>query len=145
MKRRQMLIGLGMTSLTAPWLTARSATDTSATDGKPGKTKIVDLLYVQSARETTLKNGVLRLSTVNPSTLFFSDRPERIVGHEPIEDFVEEWGLGEDSFASNPPNAVLSILVGPKPQEITVVLNNPRLENADLVYDVKVLDGEKVQ
>ena len=37
-------------------------------------------------------------------TVYFSDRPERISGHTPTEEFVSEWGVGKDNFQSNPPN-----------------------------------------
>ena len=45
-----------------------------------------------------------------PSTLMFSDRPERIVGHLTAAQFVDGWGHGENSFLDDPPNAVLSFL-----------------------------------
>jgi hypothetical protein len=104
---------------------------------------VVNLLFVQSAHGAELSNGVLRLKTVNPATILFSDRPDRVTGHEPTEDFVDDWGKGDDSFESNPPNATLSILTGPEPQEIVLILKSPRLDNNDLLYDVEVLDGAR--
>jgi len=75
-------------------------------------------------------------------TVYFSDRPERISGHTPTEAFVSEWGVGEDSFQSNPPNAALSIFSGKgEPEEIVLTLANPRLKQGDLIYDVEVLEG----
>ena len=56
---------------------------------------------------------------------------------------MAQWAVGEDSFASNPPNAALSILTGTAPQEIILELMSPRLEGSDLVYDVKVLQGNE--
>ncbi len=103
----------------------------------------MELLFVQSAHAVSLANGVPTLKGVNPSTIFLSDRPERIVGHEPTEDFVAEWAVGDNSFVANPPNAALSILAGSEPQEIILELMSPRLEKADLIYDVKVLDGKQ--
>jgi hypothetical protein len=110
------------------------------------KTKItqktmVNMLFVQSAHGAELANGKLSLTGVSPSTIFFSDRPERIAGHEPTEDFVSNWGEGEDSFQSNPPNATLSIVIGPEPQEIVLVLKSPVIYGNDLIYDIEVLDG----
>ncbi len=40
-----------------------------------------------STLAASLDNGVLTLSDVHDATLFFTDRPERITGHEPTEDF----------------------------------------------------------
>jgi hypothetical protein len=137
MKRRKLLIGMGLASIAAP-LSMRSV---QAGECKDTSEPMVNLLFVQSAHGAKLSNGVLRLKTVNPATLLFSDRPDRVTGHEPTEDFVDDWGKGDDSFESNPPNATLSILTGPEPQEIVLVLKSPRLDNGDLLYDVKVLDG----
>jgi len=101
----------------------------------------VDYLFVQTAHGVTLESGTLKLLDINPSTLYFSDRPERIVGHARTDHFTDHWGTGEDSFAAVPPNAALSILVGDEPQEIVIELKNPRLESDNLTYDVKVLEG----
>jgi hypothetical protein len=136
MKRRELLFGLGLASVLP--LYARTA---KATECEDGSENLVNLLFVQSAHGAKLSNGSLRLKTVNPATLLFSDRPDRVTGHEPTEDFVDNWNKGDDSFESNPPNATLSILAGSEPQEIVLVLKSPRLDNGDLLYDVKVLDG----
>jgi len=47
----------------------------------------------------------------------------------------------ERKFASNPPNASLSILTGSEPQEIVVVLNEPAIDKGDLVNNVSFLEG----
>lgn len=100
-----------------------------------------EYLFVQAAQSTSIADGVLRMGSVNPATIYFSDRPDRIAGHMTTEEFVATWGEGDDSFASNPPNATLSILTGSEPQEIVVVLTEPRLEEGDLVYNVSILEG----
>jgi len=71
----------------------------------------VQYLFVQTSHAISTKNDKLTLHGVNPSTLFFSDRPERIAGHGQTEEWVKTWSEGDDSFGSNPPNATLSILV----------------------------------
>jgi len=138
MNRRQLLLGLGI----APVLSNLMMRSVSAEE-KPATKEEVNLLFVQSAHGVTLADGVLRLSNISPSTLFFSDRPDRVTGHEVTEDFVANWGVGDDSFKATPPNATLSVLTGDDPQEIVVELMSPRLEGKDLIYDVKVLDGKQ--
>lgn len=141
MKRRMVLTGLGLSAAAASFLPRMLRTAQAGADS--AEPEMLELLFVQSARAAELKNGVLTLSDVHDSTLFFTDRPERITGHEPTEDFVYNWDKGDDSFADVPPNATLSILVGPEPQEIVVVLKNPRFARTTLTYDVEVLDGNK--
>ena len=139
MNRRLLLLGLGFAPVLSNLInrTAIAAEDKSAVEEE------VNLLFVQTANGATLANGLLRLNNVSPSTLFFSDRPDRVTGHEATEDFVAGWDEGGDSFKATPPNATLSILAGDEPQEIVVELMSPRLEGKDLVYDIKVLDGKQ--
>ena len=137
MNRRKLLLGMGLASLVTP-LSMRVA---RASESKDNAEHMVNMLFVQSADGAELKNGKLRLKGINRATIFFSDRPDRITGHEPTEDFVYNWGVGDDSFQANPPNATLSIVTGPQPQEIVLVLKSPVIQNNDLIYDVKVLDG----
>ena len=67
-------------------------------------------MFVQTARGITSDGTTLTLRDVTPSTLFFSDRPQRVVGHMTTTDFVELWGEGDNSFEADPPNAVLSFV-----------------------------------
>jgi len=137
MRRRELLIGLGLTSLVVPSL-VRPAHAGQDTDDDQG----VDVLFVLTAGGVSLKEGKLSMKGVAPVTLFFSDRPERVAGHVPTVVVIDHWGDGgEDSFEADPPNATISILAGGKPQEIVVVLEKPYLSGSDLTFDVKVLEG----
>ena len=68
---------------------------------------------------------------MTPSTLYFSDRPQRAVGHMSTADFVDLWGEGDNSFEEDPPNAVLAFLEpgDQVPEDAVVVINDPRLED----------------
>lgn len=134
MNRREMLLGLGASALLTRSLTAGDDTD--------DKKKIVDYLFVQSAPKVSLNDGVLTLMDANLSTLYFSDRPDRIVGHVPTADFVAHWGEGKDNFKADPPNATVSILGDREPQQLVVELKAPRIKDGNLIYDVNVLDGD---
>lgn len=103
-----------------------------------------EALFVQGAQRVTGGNGALTLHGLAPSTLMFSDRPERIVGHLTNEQFVDGWGHGENSFLADPPSAVLSFLAAGEetPDDVVVTLTNPRLEGEELTYNVDVLEGE---
>ena len=103
----------------------------------------IESLFVQTAHGLTTTNGTITLKTISPSTLYFADRPQREVGHMSSEHFVKIWDEGENSFAEDPPNAVLSYLDPSHefPEDTVVVLREPRLERLDLTYSVEVLDG----
>jgi len=102
----------------------------------------IEALFVQTSHGMSFENGKLTLHTLAPTTLFFSDRPDRVTGHITSQEFVESWDKGPDSFESNPPNAVLSIFHPDMVSDIVVELLDPELSGADLTYDVVILDGE---
>ena len=86
-------------------------------------------MFVQVAQGSKTSDGVLTLSGVSPATLYFSDRPERVVGHMTNEQFVQGWSLGDNNFlAADPPNAVFlsSSHAGEnRPEDCVVVLTDP--------------------
>lgn len=100
-------------------------------------------MFVQTARGVRTAGASLTLTDVTPSTLYFSDRPQRATGHMTTADFVELWGEGDNSFEADPPNAVLSFLEpgGDVPDEVVVVIREPRLDGGELSYAVDVLEG----
>ena len=110
---------------------------------KPAVHERIDALFVQSATGFTSKGGgVVTLYGLAESTVYFADRPRREVGHMRSARFVELWDAGAESFAVDPPNAVLSFLDGDdSPDDVVVVLHDPKLEGDELTYTVDVLEG----
>jgi hypothetical protein len=103
----------------------------------------IEALFVQSAHGLTTSNGSVTFHGLAHATLFFSDRPKRVVGHLTSKKFVEQWGDGEDSFAQDPPNAVVSFLEDGDtvPEEVTMTISDPQLDGDTLTYNVDILDG----
>ena len=103
----------------------------------------IEAMFVQSAPEASVTEGVLTLHDVSASTLFFSDRPKRVVGHVSSTMFVDMWDEGQNSFAEDPPNAVLAFLESGDdvPEDVVTVIRNPRMDGAALSYDIEVLEG----
>lgn len=101
-----------------------------------------EALYAQTAAGMAYENGRLTLKGIAPTTLYFSDRPERITGHITTDEFLDSWGEGDDSFASDPPNAVLSIFSEEEVNDVVVVLQEPALDGDQMSYQVEILDGE---
>jgi len=104
-------------------------------------TKELYFLYVQSGNSGSFDGKRLTLDSVG-STLFFADRPARVSGHMDTRNFLKAWGPGADSFASDPPNATLSILEPNATINAVVELSEPKLEGNNVSYAVKVIDGK---
>ena len=102
-----------------------------------------EAMFVQTAQGIESADGTLTLRGITPSTLYFSDRPERVTGQMATTDFVGLWGAGENSFESDPPNAVLSFLEpgADVPEDAVVVLTEPRMSGGELSYSIDVLEG----
>ena len=100
-------------------------------------------MFVQTAQAATTDGNTLMLQGVTPSTLYFSDRPQRIVGHMATADFVDLWDEGENSFEEDPPNAVLAFLEpgGNVPEDAVIVIREPRLDGGQLSYSIETLEG----
>lgn len=98
-------------------------------------------LFVQNANSGAYDGTRLTLHAVAP-TVFFSDRPYRVFGHVDAQAFIEAWKRGPNSFATDPPNAILSLLGEEHVDGIMVELSDPRLEAGDLSYAVTVQDGK---
>jgi hypothetical protein len=101
-------------------------------------------MFVQTAEGIDSDGKTLTLRGITPSTLYFSDRPQRVVGHMSTPDFVDLWGIGDNSFETDPPNAVLAFLEpnADAPDDAVVVITKPNLDGAgDLSYSIQVLEG----
>ena len=83
-------------------------------------------MFVHVARGAQSAEGILTLTGVAPTTLYFSDRPERVAGHMTNAQFVDQWAVGDNSFASDPPNAVLSFVEtgDDRPDDCVVVIRS---------------------
>ena len=103
----------------------------------------MEALFVQTAASMTSDGAIITLQGLSPSTLYFADRPQREVGHLSSRQFVANWAEGDNSFATDPPNAVLSFAEpGDRlPEDAVVVIQDPHLEGDRLSYSIKLLEG----
>jgi hypothetical protein len=153
LSRRQALAqggsGIAAGTLTAVRMTsdteAQDATPatpaTPAADGEQGPTMLF-LQAFQSGGVTPAEGAegryTLTLEGGLGHTVYFSDRPDRIVGAHPTPQFLEGLGFPED----NPPNAALVVETGPGETQIAVVeLFAPHYDEAThtATYEVEVL------
>src|SRR5690606_35852812 len=90
-----------------------------------------------------LEGNKLTMTGILPNSIVFADRPYRAAGHVLTSKFIEEWDVGKDSFAKDPPNATISVLGddGTTVDDAVVVLKSPKIEGDNLTFDVTVLEG----
>lgn len=107
------------------------------------KPEMVPSLIVMNAGGATLDGSILTLRDVASNSIVFADRPVRAAGHAPTSVLLDEWNPSyPDGFAADPPNATVSAFGdGEAIRDAVVVLKAPRMQGADLVFDVDVLDG----
>jgi len=147
--RRQALshggISLAAGALAATGLSATATQDVTPTLDPPGATRGPTMLFLQSFRGGSIapKAGEDGRYTVTleqglGQTIYFSDRPDRLVGTTPTDHFLANLGFPDD----NPPNAALIVERGPNDTDLAVVeLFAPRYDVAThtATYDVQVL------
>jgi hypothetical protein len=152
------MVGLcaGLVALVAAPLaaSAQSASDLKSPQAEPKaigvpsntKPEIVPSLIVMNSHGATLQGGKLTLVGVSPNVIIFADRPVRSAGHELTAHFLEEWDpvAGADSFAKDPPNATISAFdkEASTVKDAVVELTAPKVDGANLVFNVKVLEGD---
>lgn len=115
------------------------------TIGQPSDAAPTPSLVVINADGARLEGKKLTLTGVQKSSIIFADRPERMAGHVPTSDFVKSWTEdNKDSFAKDPPNATVSVLgsSADKGKDAVVELTSAKLDGDNLVFDVKVLEGD---
>jgi hypothetical protein len=105
----------------------------------------IQLMFVQTSEDFKADGQTLRLVNVGQQTLYFSDRPVRIAGHLTMPGYMDEWkaGAGPDDFASDPPNATLSVYEpGSNENKLVVVtISHPVIEGKDMTYTYKLIEG----
>ena len=132
-------LGLGLSCISSGF--AADANGNKATTPAPAAVKehkkAASFLFVVSADKakiTHLKDGkyslVIQKSDMN-RVIEFSDRPYRIVKYITGSELQKIWGEGKNSFAVDPPNAVLSA-ANQKP--VIVVLDGMQVDKDQITF-----------
>jgi hypothetical protein len=97
------------------------------------------LLFVQTAQKIDYKDGVMTLYGVPAQTMFFTC-PNRVVGNLPTNALVAKLTTDKEpnGFATNPPNAAVTVFEPSGAKTAIVELSNPRLDGSTLSYNAKV-------
>jgi len=108
------------------------------------KPEVEPALIVMNSAGARLDGSKLVLTGVAQNSIIFADRPVRAAGHALTAHLLEEWAVGSDSFAKDPPNATVSVFdkSGSSVKDAVVTLKNPKVEGSQLTFDVAVLEGD---
>ncbi len=108
------------------------------------KPEVEPALIVMNSAGARLEGNRLVLTGIALNSIIFADRPVRAAGHALTAHLLEEWAVGSDSFAKDPPNATVSVFdkAGSSVKDAVVTLKNPKLEGSQLTFDVAVLEGD---
>lgn len=100
-------------------------------------------LAVQTAEDASYDGRRLTLHKTNGNVVLFADRPYRTAESMSNARFIDSWDKGgEHSFAKDPPNAAVSMVVDSKIARAVVVLSDPKLQGSTVSYTVRVLQGD---
>ena len=133
------LHGLVWTLAIATLLTASQAQSEQTTPAADETD--VSWLYAVNATGGSVDGTTITLRDVPPA-LMFSDRPNRTWDHMTLSELLPMVKEGPDNFIVNPPNAVLSTFRdGDLPTEATVVMHDARIDRANVLFSVAVMDG----
>lgn len=100
-------------------------------------------LFVQQAGSLSYADGKLTLADLAPSTLYFTDRPERLAGNMSTEEFAALWSdISGNGFKSDPPNAAITIGGDESADPLVVELLTADLNGKDLTFSVRAVSGE---
>jgi len=108
-----------------------------------GGVELRNYLFVINFDTGTFDNGKLRLNGNGTSNvIYFTDRPERESGHMSVKKFRSIWTKGINSFNSDPPNAILSVISEGKDKNSVMIISNPKIIQNSIEFDVKKIEGE---
>lgn len=142
---RRAALGAGLAGAIAPLGMRRAVAQDATPAATPVPTTGQEFLFVQTAEAGRWepKPGesgtyLLTLTGAASQTIYFSDRPERIVGTVPVDQFLDVLGF----TPANPPNAALVTGHGDDEEVLVIELLAPAYDPGTdtLTYEARVLE-----
>ena len=109
--------------------------------------KTVEWLFIHTAEKAEMVSDSSFIMPMNREVLAFTDRPNRQYRYLKANDYVELWRPdAADGFKINPPNSVISWMVGDTPYQAKVnILNSTITNNGDAIfYEIGLLEEIKI-
>jgi hypothetical protein len=144
MDRRKALATIGLSSLAGTLFSRVARADVEEKVADDSGEEIVQLLFVQESEGFRSDGTSMTLVGVNPRTLWFANRPQKMAGFLSFDKFVDLVATGPDNFEEDPPNATLVILGDDAMTEVVMAVpEKPTMEDGNLVFPtVDVIEGE---
>ncbi len=112
-----------------------SATPTAAPAG-------MEILFAPQAEHVVFDGTHLILDGISPVVPFFVDRPLRIAGAITPEQFVEIWGLSEQSLKIGPPVATIAVVSASRAPSPIVELRSVSVSGRMMTFEARLVSGD---
>ena len=109
--------------------------------------KTVEWLFIHTAEKAEMVSDSSFIMLMNREVLAFTDRLNRQYRYLKANDYVELWRPdAADGFKSNPPNSVISWMIGDTPYQAEVnILNSAITNDGDAIfYELSLQEGIKI-
>ena len=109
--------------------------------------KTVEWLFIHTAEKAEMVSDSSFIMPMNREVLAFTDRPKRQYRYLKADDYVGLWRPdAADGFKSNPPNSVISWMIGDTPYQAKVnIVNSAITDDGDAIfYELSLKEGIKI-
>jgi predicted transcriptional regulator len=100
-----------------------------------------DWLFVLTGLSAQVSDNVLSVVDEDGKVFGFTDRPFRSHANLTTEQFESLWGT-DASFSQDPPNAVLTYMIGEEAKEVEIILESAVAAGDSMSFDFKIVSGE---
>ena len=129
---RIRLLAVATVAMTSALASAEESDASSQQKGAPS------FLFVQYSNSVDVSDHTITLVDANKRTIWLTDRPNRLVGKISNESFATLWDEGPNSFAIDPPNAVVTI---GSHRPVIVTLTDISVVEDNISYQFERLSG----
>ncbi len=141
------LVGLSCSLPITSMATTGAALHAKVTTHKEQKESLLFVLRAETAVIAKEDSGyTLTLEGMDNKVLYFADRPVRLAGFITMDNLMNDWAKGANSFQDNPPNAAFvhgNLKTNDKGMAAAIPLEliNPVASENGWMFHLKKLDG----
>jgi hypothetical protein len=98
-------------------------------------------LFISTSAGLSFDGATASFTEVSPQVTMFTDRPRRVAAVLTVQQLVDAWAKGKDSFRRNPPNAGITVWADGGYQVSVVTLSEPAFDGKQLSFKAKLISG----